>query len=71
MKWIKTADRMPEPNVDVLFFPSLWNIKGDVQDRVEAGYYSRSGMFWMAHGEWVAEELVTHWIPFPDAPEEE
>ncbi len=74
MNWIKTADRMPEDRQDILFWNTepipFWHIEDGRLDCVEAGYYE-DGVFWTECGDRVSEKYVTHWMPFPDPPEEE
>ena len=58
-EWINVKDRLPDNSNDVLICCAGW----DGMHSVEWGWY-RTDM-----KEWVAGN-VTHWMPFPDPPEE-
>ncbi|MCK5643909.1 MAG: DUF551 domain-containing protein [Gammaproteobacteria bacterium] len=58
--WIKTADRMPEPGLHILFWDGEMIDVGDYDD----------GLFHDLEGrDCLPECFVTHWMPFPEPPE--
>ncbi len=62
--WIETKDRLPEDDIDCLVFYKgyvrhlVWNISHQVWDDSDGDDY------------FCDATEVTHWMPFPDAPDE-
>lgn len=71
MKWIKCADRLPELEVHVLCFST---IKTNAHSNMHVGYrYERPEILFPDLQEyercaWTCFGEVTHWMPFPEAP---
>ena len=61
MEWIKVEDKMPEFDVDVLFYDTEF-------ENIELGSYT--GVQWRTV--WANVDVwfigVTHWMPLPDRP---
>lgn len=66
-QWIKTSEKLPPPNVDVLcYFPAK-----DYGSKVMVAYKEIDGGI----NNWFSESsrwgIVTHWMPLPELPKEE
>lgn len=66
MRWIPVTERLPKPLVEVLILTQ----RAIGKSCVMAGQYSRLTGLWYI-GEYSTQAKVTHWMPLPDAPEEE
>lgn len=70
MKWIKTSEQLPEKSQNVLFLVK-WS-KDHFEERYSGVYVESCGdkYFTTAGGSGRGVEIVTHWMPYPDLPEE-
>lgn len=79
-EWISTADRLPEPNQQVLVWRihDNWKWHGGVQVHISTAFFTPAKVFGnnLAPYEWKEfgpgtyfGQDVSHWMPLPEAPE--
>jgi hypothetical protein len=61
-EWISVDERLPEESIDVLVALDFGDRVSVDTDRIYRGK-------WFAYGEMRGIRYVTHWMPFPEAPE--
>ena len=61
--WVRTADRLPERNQQVLMFRRGWS-------RVTTGYFDSMGGWYMDRRDKRLYQIPTHWMPTPPRPDE-
>ena len=66
MEWIPITERLPEPDVDVLFAHRVVRVEILC---VEQGFMDVEGRFYIQTTT-VARVHPTHWMPLPDPPRE-
>lgn len=64
--WINVNDSLPKDSRDVLIY-----VKNYEDYPVTTGCYIRSIGKWWKYGNPCKQDTVTHWMPFPEPPEEE
>ena len=75
MKWISVEERVPDADVEVLFFGRLLEYPFDETakstPKMELGTKWEDGSYATGYYGELSEESITHWMPLPAAPAEE
>lgn len=76
-EWIKTSERLPESDDDVLVYNPKDGITiGQFNKDEVHGYYESDGSYfitnsgWDVQYEWAPYMSPTHWMPLPNPPKE-